>query len=168
MKTRSNSPNSFRGIVSLALSFCILHQDAGLSVLLKLRNSVIDYLSRLKLDYTIKLYPSSKNEHLSAFIKSLKMKRSHEARDARKVWTSSDCKDDKNIEFYCHGRLPVFNEWISENAKEVSGNERSIDFSFVRCSFSEKSGRAVVQSSSKMYIGTCRRPCGNRKHSRNT
>jgi len=88
------------------------------TILSKLRNSVIDYLSELKLDYTIKLYQSTKTEHLSAFIKSLKMKRSHEARDARKLWSSDDSNADKNIEFYCHGRLPVFNEWTSENAKE--------------------------------------------------
>jgi hypothetical protein len=88
-------------------------------VLLKLRNSAIDYLSRLKLDYTIKLYPSSKTENLSIFIKSLKMRRSHDARDIKKVWTANDCDYDENIEFYCDGRLPVFNEWISENAKQV-------------------------------------------------
>ncbi|CAF1023231.1 unnamed protein product [Adineta ricciae] len=88
------------------------------SVMLKLRNGVVDYLSRLKLDYTLKLYNAAKSEHLSAFLKSLKMKRSHDARDVQKKWLSSDCNNDSNIEFYCNGRLPVFNEWISENAKQ--------------------------------------------------
>ena len=95
--------------------------ESGFSrlVMLKLRNGVVDYLSRLKLDYTLKLYNSAKSEHLSAFLKSLKMKRSHDARDVQKKWLSSDCNNDPNIEFYCNGRLPVFNEWISENAKQV-------------------------------------------------
>lgn len=87
--------------------------------MLKLRNNVIDYLSQLKIDYSIKLYHSSKTENLSTFIKSLKMKRSHDARDIQKKWSSIDCNNDSNIEFYCNGRLPVFNEWISENAKQV-------------------------------------------------
>jgi hypothetical protein len=86
---------------------------------LKLRNNVIDYLSQLKIDYSIKLYNSSKTENLSTFLKSLKMKRSHDARDIQKKWSSIDCNNDSNIEFYCNGRLPVFNEWISENAKQV-------------------------------------------------
>jgi len=47
------------------------------------------------------------------------MKRSHDARDIQKTWSSIDCNNDSNIEFYCNGRLPVFNEWISENAKQV-------------------------------------------------
>ncbi len=87
--------------------------------MLKLRNSVIDYLSKLKLDYSIKLYQSSKAENLSTFIKSLKMRRVHDARDIQKVWSPSDCNNDPNIEFYCHGRLPVFNEWNTENTKKV-------------------------------------------------
>jgi hypothetical protein len=91
-----------------------------LLVMLKLRTSVIDYLSKLKIDYSIKLYHSSKTENLSTFIKSLKMKRSYDARDIQKIWSSNDTNNDPNIEFYCNGRLPVFNEWISENAKRVN------------------------------------------------
>ncbi|UJR20979.1 hypothetical protein I4U23_024085 [Adineta vaga] len=87
-------------------------------VMVKLRHNVIDYLSQLKLDYSIKLYNSSKAENLSTFIKSLKMKRSHDARDVQKKWSSLDCNNDPQIEFYCNDRLPVFNEWISENAKQ--------------------------------------------------
>jgi hypothetical protein len=93
-------------------------------VLVKLRNSSIDYLCKLKIDYTIKLHHSSKTENLSTFIKSLKMKRSHDARDVQKIWSSSDCNNDPNIEFYCNGRLPVFNEWITENAKQVIRNTK--------------------------------------------
>ena len=73
----------------------------------------------MKFDYTIKLYPGSKTENLSPFIKSLKMKRNQDARDVQKVWSSKDCNEDPNIEFYCGGRLPVFNEWTSDNAKQV-------------------------------------------------
>ena len=91
-------------------------------VVLKLRNSVIDYLSRLKLDYSIKLYNSAKSEHLSAFIKSLKMRRAHDSREIKKVWSTSDCNDDPDIEFYCHGRLPVFNRWNTDNTKQVEMN----------------------------------------------
>ena len=87
--------------------------------MLKLRHNVIDYLSKLKVDYSIKLYQSAKSEHLSTFIKSLKMKRSHDARDVQKNWSSNDCNDDLTIEFYCNGRLPVFNEWNTENTKKV-------------------------------------------------
>ena len=47
------------------------------------------------------------------------MKRSYLARDIQKIWSLTDCNNDLNIAFYCHGRLPVFNEWISENAKQV-------------------------------------------------
>jgi hypothetical protein len=89
-------------------------------VLNKLRTNVIDYLSKLKIDYSIKLYHSSKTENLSTFIKSLKMKRSHDARDIQKIWSPNDCNNDLNIEFYCNGRLPVFNEWNSENTKQVN------------------------------------------------
>jgi hypothetical protein len=85
----------------------------------KLRNNVIDYLSKLKIDYSIKLYHSAKTENLSTFIKSLKMKRSHDARDVQKVWSANDCNNDPDIEFYCNGRLPVFNEWNTENTKQV-------------------------------------------------
>lgn len=88
-------------------------------VLVKLRHTVVDYLSRLKIDYSIKLYHSSKTENLSTFIKSLKMKRSHDAREVQKIWTSNDCNNDPTIEFYCNGRLPVFNQWNSENSKQV-------------------------------------------------
>ncbi len=48
------------------------------------------------------------------------MKRSYDARDVQKIWSSNDCNNDPNIEFYCNGRLPVFNEWISENSKQVN------------------------------------------------
>ncbi|CAF1340535.1 unnamed protein product [Adineta steineri] len=88
------------------------------NMIVKLRNNVTDYLSRLKIDYSIKLYHSTKTEKLSTFIKSLKMKRSHDNRDVKKIWSSNDCNNDANIEFYCNGRLPVFNEWITENAKQ--------------------------------------------------
>ncbi len=47
------------------------------------------------------------------------MKRSYDKRDIQKIWSTMDCNFDSNIEFYCHGRLPVFNEWNSENAKRV-------------------------------------------------
>ena len=47
------------------------------------------------------------------------MKRLYEIRDTQKTWSAIDCDYDSNIEFYCHGRLPVFNEWHSENAKCV-------------------------------------------------
>ena len=100
-------------------------------VLVKLRHNVIDYLSKLKLDYSTKLYPSSKAENLSAFIKSLKMKRSHLARDIQKVWSSNDCNNDSNIEFYCHGRLPVFNEWFSDNSKQVSQKIALFSYKFI-------------------------------------
>ena len=90
-----------------------------LLAMLKLRNHVIDYLSQLKLDYSIKLYNSAKSENLSTFIKSLKMKRSHDARDVQKVWSANDCNEDLTIEFFCNGRLPVFNEWNTENTKQV-------------------------------------------------
>jgi hypothetical protein len=53
------------------------------------------------------------------FIKSLKMKRSQYARDVQKSWSPEDCLHDANIEFFCNGRLPVFNEWDSEIAKQV-------------------------------------------------
>ncbi len=77
-------------------------------------------MCKMKIDYTIKLQPSSKND-ISTFIKTLKMRRSLDARDVKKKWTSDDCNHDPNIEFYCDGRLPVFNEWTSENAKMVRG-----------------------------------------------
>lgn len=69
------------------------------------------------------MYPATKHENLSFFIKSLKMRRSHEAREVQKVWTPNDCNNDDQIEFYCHGGIPVFNEWTSENAKQVSGHD---------------------------------------------
>lgn len=87
--------------------------------MIKLRNNVVDQLSKSKIDYSLKTYHSSKAENLSTFIKTLKMKRSHDARDVKKAWSSADCNNDQNIEFYCNGRLPVFNEWNSENAKQV-------------------------------------------------
>jgi hypothetical protein len=90
---------------------------------MKLRNYCIDYSSKLKLDYSIRLHPSSKTENLSIFIKSLKMKRSFDIDDIQKTWSATDCNYDSKIEFYCNGRLPVFNEWISENAKCVSRQE---------------------------------------------
>ncbi|CAF2410229.1 unnamed protein product [Rotaria sp. Silwood2] len=98
-------------------SFC-LSEFIPWDILVKLRSNIIDYLSKLKIDYSIKLYHSSKAENLSTFIKSLKMKRSHDARDIQKNWSPIDCNNDPNIEFYCNGRLPVFNEWASENAKQ--------------------------------------------------
>jgi ERCC4-type nuclease len=102
-----------RHVLSIIFSFF------SFLVMLKLRHNVIDYLSKLKIDYSIKLYHSSKTENLSTFIKSLKMKRSHDARDVQKIWSSNDCNDDSTIEFYCNGRLPVFNEWNTENTKKV-------------------------------------------------
>ncbi|CAF2649276.1 unnamed protein product [Rotaria sp. Silwood2] len=86
-------------------------------ILIKLRNDCINYLSKLKIDYSMKFYQSLRNENLSMFIKTLKMNRLHDIRDVQKIWSSIDCNHDPNIEFYCNGRLPVFNEWISENAK---------------------------------------------------
>ncbi len=47
------------------------------------------------------------------------MKRFYDKRDIQKIWSTIDCNFDSNIEFYCDGRLPVFNEWISPNAKQV-------------------------------------------------
>ncbi len=86
---------------------------------MKLRNQSIDHFLKLKLDYSIKLYHSSRTENLSTFIKSLKMKRLSDKREIQKIWSTFDCNFDPNIEFYCNGRLPVFNEWISQNAKYV-------------------------------------------------
>jgi len=88
-------------------------------VLFKLRNQSVDYFSKLKIDYSIKLYHSSQNENLPIFIKSLKMKRACDKHDIQKIWSTIDCDFDPNIEFYCNGRLPVFNEWTSPNAKHV-------------------------------------------------
>jgi hypothetical protein len=47
------------------------------------------------------------------------MKRLYEECNIKKIWSTIDCNFDPNIEFYCNGRLPVFNEWISPNAKQV-------------------------------------------------
>ncbi|CAF3441956.1 unnamed protein product [Rotaria socialis] len=85
--------------------------------LIKLRKDCSDYLSKLNMDCSIQLYPSLKNENLSVFIKSLKVKRSADMRHVKQNWSSIDCNYDSNIQFYCDGRLPVFNEWTSENAK---------------------------------------------------
>ena len=136
--------------------------------MVKLRNSVIDYLSQLKIDYSIKLYHPSKTENLSTFIKSLKMKRSHDARDIQKVWSSVDCNNDSNIEFYCNGRLPVFNEWISENAKQVIRKSNSyIIFIFILFSFFKKFGRLVVLYLLNEYIIIYRKHFGNQMHLKN-
>lgn len=35
----------------------------------------------------------------------------------QRIWSTIDCNFDPHIEFYCHGRLPVFNEWTSSSAK---------------------------------------------------
>ncbi|CAF1263352.1 unnamed protein product [Rotaria sordida] len=87
------------------------------NILIKLHNDCINYLTKLKIDHSMKFYPSSRTENLSMFIKALKTKRLHDIRDVPKIWSSINCNHDPNIEFYCNGRLPVFNEWISENAK---------------------------------------------------
>jgi hypothetical protein len=92
-------------------------------VLIKLRNDCLNYLTKIQIDSSIKLYHSARNENLSTFIKSLKMKRSHDTRDTQKYWSSADCNYDSNVEFYCNGRLPVFNEWTTENAKLVRRKE---------------------------------------------
>ncbi len=136
--------------------------------MLKLRHNVIDYLSQLKIDYSIKLYNSAKTENLSTFIKSLKMKRSHDARDVQKIWSSNDCNDDSTIEFYCHGRLPVFNEWNTENTKKVKikSREMMIGSLFVN-SFFEKFGQQVVRYLSNEYIIIYRKHFGNLKHLKN-
>ena len=120
MTKHSVYPNSSHGKVRRKKLFrrCYDCRSYAL-VLLKLRNSSIDCSSRLQLDYTIKSYPSTKVDHLSMFIKSLKMKRSQYARDVQKSWSLEDSLHDPNIEFFCNGRLPVFNEWDSENAKQV-------------------------------------------------
>ncbi|CAF1686728.1 unnamed protein product, partial [Adineta ricciae] len=97
-------------------SFC-LSEFIPWNILTKLRLDCIDYLSKLRIDYSIRFHHSSRNENLSIFIKSLKMKRLYEIRDVQKTWSAIDCDYDSNIEFYCNGRLPVFNEWHSENAK---------------------------------------------------
>lgn len=86
---------------------------------MKLRHDCIDYLSKLQMDSSIRLYHSSRSDCLSIFIKSLKMKRLYDIRDVQKTWSSIDCNYDSSIEFYCNGRLPVFNQWKSENAKCV-------------------------------------------------
>jgi hypothetical protein len=79
----------------------------------------MNYLSKLNLDYSIKLYHTTRNENLSVFIKSLKMKRLNDKGIIQKIWSTIDCNFDPHIEFFCNGRLPVFNEWTSPNAKEV-------------------------------------------------
>lgn len=86
-------------------------------ILVKLRSNVIDYLSKLQIDYSIKLYPSTKAENLSMFIKTLKTKRLMDSRDVQRLWSADDCEHDSNIEFFCNGRLPVFNEWNTESTK---------------------------------------------------
>ena len=48
------------------------------------------------------------------------MKRSYDARDVQKNWLAIDSNNDPNIEFYCNGRLPVFNEWNTQNTKQVN------------------------------------------------
>lgn len=88
-------------------------------VLVKLRNNCIQYLSKLKIDSSVKLCPLSRHENISVLVKTLKLKRSLDTHDVKQAWTSMDCNYDPNIEFYCNGRLPVFNEWTSENAKKV-------------------------------------------------
>lgn len=47
------------------------------------------------------------------------MKRAYDKREIQNIWSKIDCNFDSNIEFYCQGRLPVFNEWNSQNAKHV-------------------------------------------------
>jgi len=47
------------------------------------------------------------------------MKRILDKCDIQKIWSTIDCDFDPNIEFYCNGRLPVFNEWTTPNAKHV-------------------------------------------------
>jgi len=79
---------------------------------------VIDHLSKLQIDYSLKLYPSTKAENLSMFIKTLKTKRLADSREVQKVWSADDCEQDSTIEFFCNGRLPVFNQWQTENAKK--------------------------------------------------
>ena len=101
----------------------------------------------MQLDYTIKSYPSTKVDHLSMFIKSLKMKRSQYARDVQKSWKAEDCLHDPNIEFFCNGRLPVFNEWDSENAKQVREDLHcAVSRDFRRCSSFERFGPPAARS----------------------
>ena len=88
-------------------------------VLVQLRDQCITYLSKLKLDYSLELNHSRRDENLSIFVKSLKMKRSNDKDDIQRIWSTMDCNFDPNIEFYCDGRLPVFNEWNSPNSKDV-------------------------------------------------
>jgi len=133
----------------------------------KLRNNVIDYLSKLKIDYSIKLYHSAKTENLSTFIKSLKMKRSHDARDVQKVWSANDCNNDPDIEFYCNGHLPVFNEWNTENTKQVirmTEKENLLFFIFLFNSFLQKFGQLVVQYLLNEFIILYRKHFGIQMH----
>ncbi|CAF1270697.1 unnamed protein product [Adineta steineri] len=97
-------------------SYC-LSEFIPWNILVKQRKYCIDYLSKLKIDHSTRFLHTSKNENYSIFIKSLKIKRIHDIRNTQKIWSSIDCNYDSNIEFYCNGRLPVFNEWTSENAK---------------------------------------------------
>ena len=132
---------------------------------------MIDYLSRLKLDYSTKLYPSTKSENLSTFIKSLKMKRLCDARDVQKIWSPTDCHNDPDVEFYCNGRLPVFSRWDTENTKQVEEQQRSFFLSIANLrfvSFFAKFGRQVVLYLSDAFIRIFRKHSGSPKHSKNT
>lgn len=73
----------------------------------------------MKIDYSMKLYSSFRNENLSMFIKTLKKYRMIDQHNIQRIWSTIDCNFDPHIEFYCHGRLPVFNEWTSSSAKDV-------------------------------------------------
>lgn len=89
-------------------------------VLTDLRDDCVNYLSKLEINHTSKMSPTKDDETLSEFLRNLKIKRADDAAQVQIFWSSIDCNDDPNIEFYCNGRLPVFNEWNSTNAKRVS------------------------------------------------
>lgn len=86
----------------------------------------MEYLTKMKIDYSMKFNSSSRHDHLSKFIKTLKKNRIVDQHNVQQIWSTIDCNFDPNIEFYCHGRLPVFNEWISSVAKDV----KSLHFFF--------------------------------------
>lgn len=124
------------------------------------------YFTKMKIDYSMKFNSSSRNDHLSKFIKTMKKNRIVEQHNVQQIWSTIDCNFDPNIEFYCHGRLPVFNEWISSVAKDVKSLPfffffflKSILFLF-ESSF-KKSGQQVVLFLFDKYIEIFRKRSGN-------
>ena len=155
--------NSFHGTV--IAPFISNHRLFSSIVLLPLHHQCLTYLSKLKLDYSLQLYHSKRNEHLPIFLKNLKMRRFNDKDDIQRVWSTIDCNFDRNIEFYCNGRLPVFNEWTSPSAKDVfnriSFNQnKSFRFSLVfPTSLVGKLSDSCQTSSSKSFQNTLASQC---------